>query len=91
MLRTRGDGGAESAARNDAFDAGVEFGFRAFVASGCLPGRLTRMESRVLSCVREGLQDKEIACRLNFSTRTAKFHVGSLLRKFGVHGRKELA
>jgi DNA-binding CsgD family transcriptional regulator len=35
--------------------------------------------------------NKEIACQLNLSVRTVKFHVSALLRKFGVENRAELA
>jgi DNA-binding CsgD family transcriptional regulator len=34
--------------------------------------------------------NKEIACQLNISVRTVKFHVSALLRKFGVENRAEL-
>jgi predicted ArsR family transcriptional regulator len=36
------------------------------------------------------LANKEIACELNLSERTVKFHVSSLLAKFKVHSRMEL-
>lgn len=88
---------AVAEASNDAFDAGVEFGYRAFgmkvvsVSTASAPGvLLTRREAEVLDLVRARLQDKEIAARLGVCTRTAKFHVGSLLRKFGVRGRIDL-
>jgi predicted ArsR family transcriptional regulator len=35
--------------------------------------------------------NKEIASRLNITVRTVKFHVSSLLSKFGVENRNELA
>jgi predicted ArsR family transcriptional regulator len=35
--------------------------------------------------------NKEIASRLNITVRTVKFHVSSLLSKFGVETRAELA
>jgi DNA-binding CsgD family transcriptional regulator len=52
--------------------------------------RLTRSEGEVLAGVLRGLSNKEIACNLNISVRTVKFHVSSLLAKFRVHGRMEL-
>jgi len=44
--------------------------------------RLTRCESRVLKGVLAGLGNKEIASNVGVSTRTIKFHVSSLLKKF---------
>jgi DNA-binding CsgD family transcriptional regulator len=35
--------------------------------------------------------NKEIACQLNISVRTVKFHISALLTKFGVENRAELA
>ena len=35
--------------------------------------------------------NKEIASRLNITVRTVKFHISSLLNKFGVENRMELA
>jgi DNA-binding NarL/FixJ family response regulator len=52
--------------------------------------RLTRREEEVLGCVARSLANKEIAASLNLSERTVKFHVSSLLTKFGVRGRMEL-
>jgi DNA-binding CsgD family transcriptional regulator len=53
--------------------------------------KLTRREEEVLSGVMRSLANKEIASDLNLSERTVKFHVSSLLAKFGVRGRMELA
>jgi DNA-binding CsgD family transcriptional regulator len=53
--------------------------------------KLTRREGEVLSGVTRSLVNKEIAASLNLSERTVKFHVSSLLTKFRVRGRMELA
>jgi DNA-binding CsgD family transcriptional regulator len=54
------------------------------------PVKLTRREEEVLGGVMRSLANKEIAATLNLSERTVKFHVSSLLAKFGVRGRMEL-
>jgi DNA-binding CsgD family transcriptional regulator len=51
---------------------------------------LTRREEEVLDGILRSLSNKEIACNLNLSERTVKFHVSSLLAKFKVSGRMEL-
>jgi DNA-binding NarL/FixJ family response regulator len=51
---------------------------------------LTRREREVLSLVRKGLQNKEIASELFINISTVKFHVGSLLKKFGKDSRIKL-
>jgi DNA-binding CsgD family transcriptional regulator len=53
--------------------------------------KLTRREEEVLGGVARSLANKEIAASLNLSERTVKFHVSSLLTKFRVRGRMELA
>jgi DNA-binding CsgD family transcriptional regulator len=53
--------------------------------------KLTRREEEVLGGVMRSLANKEIAASLNLSERTVKFHVSSLLIKFRVRGRMELA
>jgi DNA-binding CsgD family transcriptional regulator len=55
------------------------------------PIKLTRREEEVLGGVMRSLANKEIAAMLNLSERTIKFHVSSLLAKFSVRGRMELA
>lgn len=56
-----------------------------------LPGRLlTGRESQVLQLLFRRLTNKEIACDLNISERTAKFHVCNLLNKLGLESRKNL-
>jgi DNA-binding CsgD family transcriptional regulator len=52
--------------------------------------KLTRREEEVLSGIMRSQANKEIACDLNLSERTVKFHVSSLLAKFKVRGRMEL-
>jgi DNA-binding CsgD family transcriptional regulator len=52
--------------------------------------KLTRREEEVLNGVMRTLANKEIATSLHLSERTVKFHVSSLLAKFGVRGRMEL-
>src|SRR5260370_35596140 len=54
------------------------------------PIKLTRREEEVPGGVMRSLANKEIAATLNLSERTVKFHVSSLLAKFGVRGRMEL-
>ena len=52
--------------------------------------KLTRREEEVLYCIFRSLANKEIACELNISERTVKFHISSLLSKFKVRSRMEL-
>jgi DNA-binding NarL/FixJ family response regulator len=52
--------------------------------------KLTRREDEVLHGILRSLANKEIACELNLSVQTVKFHVSSLLSKFKVRGRMEL-
>ncbi len=52
---------------------------------------LSRREREVLVAVSNNLANKEIASLLSLSERTVKFHVSSLLAKFGVTRRGELA
>ncbi|MFY9530900.1 MAG: helix-turn-helix transcriptional regulator [Candidatus Acidiferrales bacterium] len=47
-------------------------------------------EKEVLGGILNSLLNKQIAARLCISERTVKFHVSSLLAKFGVHSRVEL-
>jgi DNA-binding CsgD family transcriptional regulator len=50
---------------------------------------ITAREAEVLGLMADGLANKEIAARLEFSTHTAKFHVESLLRKLDAANRAE--
>lgn len=52
--------------------------------------KVSRREQEVLSGVLQNLTNKEIATKLNVSERTVKFHVSSLLAKFGVTSRAAL-
>lgn len=52
--------------------------------------KVTRREKEVLDGILRSLANKEIACELNISERTVKFHVSSLLSKFKVRSRMEL-
>ena len=50
---------------------------------------LTPRETEVLALMAEGLANKEIAHRLEFSVHTAKFHVDSILKKLNAANRAE--
>ena len=52
--------------------------------------KLTKREWQVLEGINRNLANKEIACELNLSERTVKFHVSSLLVKFGANSRLQL-
>jgi DNA-binding CsgD family transcriptional regulator len=52
--------------------------------------KVSRREREVLEGILQNLANKEIASRLNVSERTVKFHVSSLLAKFGVTNRMAL-
>ena len=51
---------------------------------------LSRAQRRVLSELREGLGEKQIARRLNLSQTTVHNHVQAIYRIFNVHSRSEL-
>ncbi len=51
---------------------------------------ITAREFEVLELVAAGLANREIAERLDISTRTAQKHVENLFKKFNVHDRTEL-
>jgi DNA-binding CsgD family transcriptional regulator len=53
--------------------------------------KVSRREQEVLDGVLQSLANKEIAAKLNVSERTVKFHVSSLLAKFGVSDRVALS
>ncbi len=50
---------------------------------------LTPRERATLALLARGLQNKEIAHELGVTERTAKFHVGAVLRKLGAGNRTE--
>ena len=51
---------------------------------------LTRRERQILSLVRTGRSNAEIAATLGVSKRTIESHLGRLFRKLGVTSRQEL-
>lgn len=53
--------------------------------------RISRREQQVLEGVVQNLGNKEIATRLHVAERTVKFHVSSLLAKYGVSDRVALS
>ena len=53
--------------------------------------KVSRREQEVLDCIVQGFTNKEIAAKLNVAERTVKFHVSSLLAKFGVADRVALS
>jgi DNA-binding CsgD family transcriptional regulator len=55
------------------------------------PDLLTPRQQEVLTLVREGLTNREIAERLDITPDGAKFHVSEILTKIGVHTREEAA
>ncbi len=54
------------------------------------PANLSQREKEVLEALLDNQANKEIADRLHISERTVKFHVSSLLEKFGVRRRTDL-
>ncbi len=52
---------------------------------------LTQREEDVLRLVAEGLQNKNIASRLELSEHTIKLHIHHIISKLGVHNRTEAA
>jgi len=55
------------------------------------PASLSPRQKEVLHSVINNRANKEIASKLNITVRTVKFHVSTLLSKFGVDSRAELA
>ena len=53
--------------------------------------KVSPREQEVLECILQGCANKEIASKLNVAERTVKFHVSSLLAKFGVADRVALS
>lgn len=53
--------------------------------------KVSRREQEVLDLILQSLANKEIAAKLNVAERTVKFHVSSLLAKFGVTDRVALS
>jgi DNA-binding CsgD family transcriptional regulator len=55
------------------------------------PASLSARQKEVLHSVMDNCANKEIAAELNITVRTVKFHISTLLSKFGVESRAELA
>jgi DNA-binding CsgD family transcriptional regulator len=55
------------------------------------PGVLTPREQEVMTLLREGLTNREIAERLGISLNGARYHVSEILSKLGVSTREEAA
>jgi DNA-binding NarL/FixJ family response regulator len=55
-----------------------------------VPPRFTARERQVLSLLREGQPNREIADALGIDRGTVKAHIGRLLRKVGVSNRTAL-
>ncbi len=60
---------------------------RAVTSPSCLSPR----QQEILHSVIRNQANKEIASKLNITVRTVKFHISSLLSRFGVDNRAELA
>jgi DNA-binding NarL/FixJ family response regulator len=60
-------------------------------ASPAGPAQLTPREAEVLSLVRSGLANKQIARRLGISERTVKAHLTSVFQRIGVVDRTQAA
>jgi DNA-binding CsgD family transcriptional regulator len=54
------------------------------------PAGLTAREAEVHALLVEGLTNTEIAARLFISAKTVEHHVGAVLTKLGVAGRRQL-
>ena len=55
------------------------------------PASLSPRQTEILLSVIRNRANKEIASKLNITVRTVKFHISSLLNKFGVDNRTDLA
>ncbi len=55
------------------------------------PATLSPRQKEILQSVMSNRANKEIASQLNITVRTVKFHISSLLSKFGAENRSELA
>ena len=52
--------------------------------------QLTPRQVQVVTGLLAGLSSKEMACRLNISQRSVKFHAGRVYRKYRVNCREDL-
>ncbi len=59
--------------------------------SASTPAQLSPRQQQILHSVICNRENKEIASKLNITVRTVKFHISSLLNKFGVDNRNDLA
>ncbi|MDQ4051266.1 MAG: response regulator transcription factor [Actinomycetota bacterium] len=59
--------------------------------TGSQPVQLTAREAEVLSLVREGLANRQVARRLDISERTVKAHLTSAFARIGVSDRTQAA
>ncbi len=55
------------------------------------PASLSPRQREILQSVMSNRANKEIASQLNITVRTVKFHISTLLSKFGAENRTELA
>lgn len=55
------------------------------------PATLTSRQQEVLKLITDGLDNAQIARRLNISTRTARAHVSGVLERLGVENRTQAA
>lgn len=58
-------------------------------ASATAPASLTAREREILNCIAAGLQNKEIAQKLELSVATVRNHIHNTLEKLGVHSKLE--
>jgi DNA-binding CsgD family transcriptional regulator len=81
------------APRESLLDAAAERAQELLAAGRALGAgvKVSRREQEVLDCILQGFTNKEIAAKLNVAERTVKFHVSSLLAKFGVTDRVALS
>jgi DNA-binding NarL/FixJ family response regulator len=52
--------------------------------------RMTPQERKVINLIAEGLENKEIAGRLQVSTHTVKGHVRNIMEKLALHTRLQI-
>jgi DNA-binding CsgD family transcriptional regulator len=55
------------------------------------PASLSPRQKEILHSILSNHANKEIASKLNITVRTVKFHISTLLEKFGAENRSELA